>query len=177
MRKCLAVFLFCAACHEGGSGTAPVDASKAENFVAYQEKLIPLLRAWVKTSQQSKLNGQVGRYGGGFAEKYDGIRKDHGLSEDELHALSEIAAFVAARDGEMKQRFAAQSARMEKVVAAGPADQREAARKRLDALRRVQANVLELREMRERYGDAIVVAMLQREPELKRQRAELASIQ
>ena len=77
----------------------------------------------------------------------------------------------------MKERFAAQSAQLEKAASSAPEDQREATRKSSDGVRRVQANLLQLEELRGKYGDAIVQAMLQREAELKQQRAELASIQ
>jgi hypothetical protein len=40
----------------------------------------------------------------------------------------------------------------------------------------MRANVFELREMRQKYGDALVDAMLEQEAELKRQRLELASV-
>jgi hypothetical protein len=58
-----------------------------------------------------------------------------------------------------------------------PAGQGETSHEGVDGLRRIQANLLDLQEMRAKYGDAIVVAMLQRESDLKRQHAELAGIQ
>jgi hypothetical protein len=180
VRASLAILILCVACtpkQPEDSEVLPIDAAKADRFVSYQQQLIPLLREWTKASHESKAKGEVGKYGGGFSERYERIREQNGLSEKELPALGEIAALVATRDAGLKERLAQQSSLTEKQMATLPAERREAANKSVEDLRRLGANMLELQELRKKHGDAIVDAMLQRQDELKRQRTELASIE
>src|ERR1700742_2665694 len=104
-----AVFILCGACAakpQSEPDRQPIDASKAEAFVRYQDKVIPVLRDWFKASNASKAEGKVGQYAGGFAEKYKGIGDEVGLSEDELPALSDINAIVISRDPQLQEHFA-----------------------------------------------------------------------
>jgi hypothetical protein len=164
MRVCFGILALCVACSTPPK-TQSIDASKAAGFVAYQEQLIPLERKWAKADKPVVVTAEL-----------DALRASTGLTEEEVKGLSEIGAVITVRDEALKNRLDKQVVDMKHTLAQTPESARGEAQKSLDNLERMRANVFELKEMRRKYGDAIVDAMLKREAELKRQRVELASI-
>lgn len=170
-----------------------IDPSKAPSFIAYQDKFILVMQNWVARSKEINKNSAQGKYQGvigtargykdfrditgTYSDELDAARKATGLSENEIDALTEIGLIVAARDEARKTGIAKQLADMEKQVAALPEAERAEGQKSLDEFRTLQANVVDLKEMRDKYGDPIVDAMLKQEADLKRQRAEFTKLQ
>jgi hypothetical protein len=167
----------------------PMDAAKAKAFVAYQEKFVPLVEGWkkglaegAKKQQEGKYNGAVGMVRGyadlqaaaGEADKLEALRKETGLSEDQVTALFDIEAHVLGRNAGVGPQIAAKIEEVTKSIAALPADQRPAAEQSLDELKKLQVEVLELKEEREKYGNAIVDAMIAEQANLVRQSKALA---
>jgi hypothetical protein len=163
MRVCFGIFALCVACSSAPQAPS-IDASKAKSFVAYQEQLIPLERKWAKA------NGPVP-----VTAELEKLRASTGLTDKEITALNEIGAVITVRDEALKNRLGKEVAAQQQSIAQTPEATRAAAQKSLENLERMRSNVFELKQMREKYGDAIVDAMLEQEAELKRQRLELAS--
>lgn len=169
--------------------TKPIDPAKAKSYVAYQNKLIPLQREWIKMSGELNANAKQGKYDGvvgtaqGYqdmknkgvplAEKFEKIRKEAGITEDELSALSEISGILYARNDELKNRLDTQAAEMEKAIAGLPESEREEATKALTEVKDMRTKIFELKEVRAKFGNGIVDAMIAQEAVLKRQNEEL----
>jgi hypothetical protein len=163
-RICFGMLALCVACSDPPQAQS-IDASKAESFVAYQEKLIPLEWKWAKADKPVPVT-----------EELDALRASTGLTEKEISGLNEIGALVTVRSETPKKRLDTEVADQGQAVARTPESSRAEAQKSLEHLERMRANVFDLKEMRQKYGDAIVDAMLEQEAELKRQRLELASV-
>lgn len=165
MRVCFGIVALCVACSSGSPQAQSIDPAKAKSFVAYQQRLIPLERQWAKADGPVPVN-----------EELDGLRASTGLTEQEIAGLNQIGAVITVRNETLKQRLAKEVREQEQAVARTPEARRPDAQKSLANLERMRANVFDLDEMRQKYGDAIVDAMLEQEVELKRQRLELASV-
>jgi hypothetical protein len=164
MRVCFGILALAVACSSPPQAPS-IDASKAKNFVAYQDKLIPLERKWAKAGKSVPVTAEL-----------EALRAATGLTEEEVTGLNQIGAVITVRDEELKRRLDREVAAQGQSVTQMPETERAEARKSVDNLKRMRANVFELTEMRQKYGDAIVNAMLEQEAELKRQRLELASV-
>ena len=169
----------------------PMDAAKAKAFVAYQEKFLPLVEGWKKGLAEGAKKQQAGQYNGavgavrvyadlqaaaGEGDKLEALRKETGLSEDQVSALYDIEAHVLGRNAGVGQQIAAKIDEVTKSIAALPADQRPAAEQSLTDLKKLQVEVTELKEEREKYGNAIVDAMIAEQANLVRQSKALAEI-
>ena len=167
-----------------------LDAAKAKAFVGYQEKLIPLTQQFVRSSAEMKQNAADGKYQGaigtlrgykdfndrvgGAADQLDAARKASGLTESDVTALMEIEERVLARASAAAARVAEQVDKMEAALASMPQAARVKAQRNLDELKQLQKNVLGMQEMREKYGDGVVDAMIAQESELTRQAKALS---
>jgi uncharacterized protein YlxW (UPF0749 family) len=158
------IVALCVACSSRPQAQS-IDAPKAKSFVAYQEKLIPLERKWAKADKPVSVT-----------EELDAVRASTGLTEQEIAGLSQIGAVITVRNEALNKRLAKVVVEQQQTVARSPDATRAEAQKSLENLEHMRANVFELQEMRQRYGDAIVDAMLEQEAELNRQRLELASV-
>ena len=160
-----AVVLGCIAACSSPPQVPALDASKAQSFVAYQEQLIPVERDWAQKHGEPVI----------VHEKLEQLRTASGLSERDVKALNEIGAVVVVRTEALEQELSKYIAEQKQAVARAPESARAATQQSLDDLERMRTNVFELKQMRQKYGDAIVDAMLLREAQLKRQKFELAS--
>jgi hypothetical protein len=167
----------------------PMDASKAKAFVAYQAKLVEIMKGAQKIIDEAGKKQQAGQYQGvtgtvrgyndlqkfaGQGEKLEAARKAAGLTEDEVTALGEIETHVLVRNADgVATQFKDKIDETTKAIAAMPADQRPAAEQSLAELKKAQAEFMELKEEREKYGNAIVDAMIAVEPELKAQNKDM----
>jgi hypothetical protein len=140
----------------------PIDPSKAKAFLTFQEKLIPLLQSSGKDGDGLDESLQKGEL-----EALDKVRAELGLSQYEVTSLSEIEAALFARGS--GEAMVAQIAELEKSLDGLPAEQRGEAEKALREMREMKANIVDVKEARAKYGDAIVDAMLALEPELRSQ--------
>lgn len=163
-RVYLAIFASCIACGNP-PGPPQIDGSKAERFVAYQELLIPLERKWAKAEKPVPVTEELVR-----------LLASTGLTEKEVTALHEIGAVVTLRDTALRKHLDEEVAAQERTVARTAESSRADAQQSLENLERMRANLIGMEAMRQKYGDAIVEAMLAQEAKLKRQRIELASI-
>ena len=164
MRIGCGIVALCVAC-SGPPQAPPLEASKAQSFVAYQERLIPLERDWAKKHGEPV----------SVKDELEALRAATGLSEREVKALNEIGALIIVRGETLKDEITRYIAEQKQAVARAPESARAAAQQSLDDLERMQTNVFELEQMRQKYGNAIVDAMLQREAQLKWQHFELVS--
>lgn len=159
------IVLWCVAACSSPPQAPSLDASKAQSFVAYQEQLIPLERDWAQKHGEPVV----------VKERLEQLRTASGLSERDIKALNEIGALVVVRGEALKDELSKYIAEQKQAVARAPESARAATQQSLDDLERMRANVFGLEQMRQKYGNAIVDAMLLRESQLKRQQFELAS--
>jgi hypothetical protein len=145
------------AAHEAAHDDVPkrLVAAKATAFVAYQERLIRAM--------------QVSHAGHAAPADLTTARTETGLSEAEVAALGEINARLLTRTKGAGESVEAEVAYLLKALTTTPEAEQASQQKRLIELQKVQADVLELTEMRVKYGDAIVEAMIAQVPELRRQ--------
>lgn len=167
-----------------------LDAAKAKAFVVYQEKMVTFGKNWVKNAAEHNKALKAGEYEGvtgkvaGLAsvhrigteagQELEAARKAAGLNEEEVAALSEIHGHVIARTM-AGEKSAAQVAKMEQSIAALPEARRAEAQKGLSELKAAQERLMSLKEEREKYGDAIVDAMLAEGPTFVRLLKEQSS--
>jgi hypothetical protein len=163
MRVCFGILALCVAC--SSPPQISIDASKAKSFVVYQEKLILVERKWAKADKLVPVTAEL-----------EAMRASTGLTEKEVTGLHQIATVITVRDQALKTSLDKQVAEQAHGLTQLPQTERDDAQKSLDNLKRMRANIFELTEMRKKYGDAIVEAMLEQQAELKRQRLELASL-
>lgn len=171
----------------------PMDASKAKAFVAYQAKLVEFMNGAQKMIDEAQKKQQAGQYQGvtgtvrgysdlqkfaGEGEKLDAVRKQVGLTEDEVSALTDIETHLLVRSADgVATQFKDKIEEATKALAAMPADQRPAAEQSLNELKKAQSEFMELKEEREKYGNAIVDAMIAVEADLKAQTKDLQNAQ
>jgi hypothetical protein len=158
-----------------------IPASKAKDYLVYQAKLGEAMHNGAAKETEVGKKQADGKYEGAIGtaralndmsamahavnDPLDAARKQTGMTEDEATGLQEIAVQVYQRAAVRKQ-IADQVAEMEKAVAQAPPDQRASAEHNLAELKTAQAGVLELKEMREKYGAAVVDAMIAHEAEI-----------
>jgi hypothetical protein len=156
-------------------------ASKAKDYLVYQAKLVDAMHNVAAKETEVGKKQADGKYEGAIGtaralndmsamahavtDPLEAARKQTGMTEDEATGLQEIAVQVYQRAAVRKQ-IAGQVAEMEKAVAQAPPDQRASAEQNLAELKTTQASVLELKEMREKYGAAVVDAMIAHEAEI-----------
>jgi hypothetical protein len=164
-----------------------LDPSKAKAFVSYQDKMRPFLEKLKADGTELQTRSDKGDYEGvvggvramndwsskigTHVQEIDKLRDELGLTEEEVTALSEIELGIFARaSGTALQE---QAAELEKSLASLPAEQRSEIEQGLEELRAL----VNMTEVRAKYGDAIVDAMLALEPELRRHYDVLGSLQ
>jgi hypothetical protein len=160
---------------------APLDASKAKAFVTYQEQLIPFLKELQKVSaKDGQLDVAVqgasdlaGRFGENV-EELDSARRAAGLSDADVSALMEIEAGVLSRAA--GAGITVQIDELEKSLPTLAPALRPDAQRSLDEMKAMRDGFLNLTELRARYGDAIVDAMIELQPELSRQLEGLSKV-
>jgi hypothetical protein len=133
--------------------------AKATAFVAYQERLIRARQA----------NGSKPA----TAAELAAARQAAGLSEAEVAALAEINARLLTRTKGAGESVEAEVAYLLKKLTTLPENEQAGTQKRLTELQKVQSDVLDLTEMRVKYGSAIVEAMIAQVHELRRQAEQL----
>ncbi len=186
-----ALLLLGAACGESREAVAPaadvaapaedagmaIDPAKARVFLTFQAKMLEVAQKMYARGAELEAHVQTGRYDGkdgvgDAAQQLDELREELGLSESDVSSLSEIAAGVLARGA--GTALSAQVAELEKSLDALPPEQRGEAENALRELREMKGSIVDMKDARARYGDAIVDAMLALEPELRSQYRLLA---
>ena len=157
--------MWCVACNQPPAADAPIEAAKARRFVAYQAQLVPLVQNWATKKQDGDERGSL-------AQQMETAREAAGLTDRDVAALSELGTLIAVRDEALQRELAKQVTETEKAQKSLA----EAGKTQLERLQRIQSNLVELQEMRQKHGDAIVDAMLKEAPELKRQHEAFAKL-
>ena len=100
-------------------------------------------------------------------------RKETGLSEAEVTALSEVAGAVMVRNSPLNKQIVDQIPTMEKQLAKMPAEARGEYENSIRELKAQIATTMAMKEERDKYGDAVVDAMLAQGPQLEAEQKRL----
>lgn len=130
-----------------GAISAKIDAKKEHGFKDSQEMMNDHLEAGKYVTEQQAAN-----------------RKQVGLSEGEVKALSEIESGVLLRISPLQTQVASQIPDMEKALASLPPEARAETENNVKELKARHESVMSMKEERDKYGDAIVDAMIAETP-------------
>ena len=176
---------------EQPAAEAPVklDPAKAQAFIAYKAKDTEIQLQAVRTLKEigkkvdakkehgladgvEMLNAHV-EGGKQLGEMQAAARKATGLSEAEVTALGEVAGAVMVRNSPINKQLVDQVPKMEAQLAKVPAEARAEYENGLKELKDQIATTMTMKEQRDKYGDAVVDAMLAKGPELEAEQKRL----
>jgi hypothetical protein len=170
---------------------APVklDPAKVQAFIAYKAKDTDIQLQAVKTLHEigakveakkdpgiadgvEMLNAHV-EGGKQLGDNQAAARKETGLSEAEVTALSEVAGAVMVRNSPINKQLVEQVPKMEAQLAKVPAEGRAEYENGIKELKAQLATTMAMKEERDKYGDAVVDAMLAKGAELEAEQKRL----
>jgi hypothetical protein len=178
-----------AADHPAADAPIKLDPAKVQAFIAYKAKDTETQLQAMKTLKEigkkvdakkehgladgvQMLNDHV-EGGKQLEASQAAARKDTGLSEAEVKALSEVAAAVMVRNSPINKQLVEQVPTMEKQLAKLPAEVRAEYENRIRELKAQIATTMAMKEERDKYGDAVVDAMLAQGPQLEAEQKRL----
>lgn len=170
-------------------------AGKVKAYVVFQQRWLDVLKKFGVRGEEYKAKQKSGQFAGvtgmgrdlvelhsmgkDVKDALDKAKAESGLSEQELSALGELMANAQMQEQMQKgiaemnaANPAAQFAKMEQAIATAPVEMREDLKKQLDDMKQAQVAVQEaasLKDMRAKYGDPVVEAMLSAVPALNAQ--------
>ncbi|HKP64055.1 MAG TPA: hypothetical protein VJV78_45280 [Polyangiales bacterium] len=170
-------------------------AGKLKAYVGYNQRWLDMLKRFGEHSEEYKAKEKAGQHEGvtGFARTalelhglgteaktaMDNAKAESGLSDEELTALKELTIQAQMQEQMQKgleQATSAESkeqvAKLEQFAKTAPADQREQMNKQLEEIKQAQVQMRDManmKEMRAKYGDAVVDATLAVVPQLNAQ--------
>ena len=170
---------------------APIklDPAKVQAFIAYKAKDTEIQLQAFKTLQEINKKVDANKEHGvaaGMAMLNDHVeggkqleasqaaaRKETGLSEAEVKALSQVAGAVMVRNSPSNKQLVDQLPTMEKQLDKMPAEMRAEYEKSIREIKAQVATTMAMKEERDKYGDAVVDAMLAVGPQLEAEQKRL----
>jgi hypothetical protein len=169
--------------------------AKVKAYVVYHQHYLDVLKQYGTRSKEYQAKEKSGQYQGttGAArnilqlssmgkevkDAMDKAQAESRLSDKELSALGELMASAQMQEHMQKEvavvssaKTAAQIAKYEQIIQSAPAEMREQMKKQLEEMKQAQVAVQDaanMKDMRAKYGDAAVDAMLAAVPELNAQ--------
>jgi hypothetical protein len=170
-------------------------SAKVKAYVAYHQRWLDMLKQFGEQSKEYKEKEKSGQFEGvtgavrtavtinslGTEAKtaLDKAQAESGLSDQELSDMAELMGNAQMRDQLQKElgqansaKVAEQIAKLEQMVQSAPAEAREEMKQQVEEIKQNQIkmqDMVSLKEMRDKYGDAVVEAMLAVVPQLNAQ--------
>jgi hypothetical protein len=175
--------------HEAADAPLKLEPANVQAFIAYKAKETEIRLQSMKTLQEINKKLDAKKEHGladGVEMLHDHVeggkqlvasqaaaRKETGLSEAEVKALSEVAAAVMMRNSPITKQLADQIPTMESQLAKLPAEARAEYENTIREAKAQVATTMAMKEERDKYGDAVVDAMLAQGPQLEAEQKRL----